>query len=32
MLFQTTEVHEALREKVRAFAEAEVKPLSLIHI
>ena len=26
MLFQTTEAHEALRAKVRAFAEKEVKP------
>ena len=26
MLFQTTEAHEALRAKIRAFAEAEVKP------
>lgn len=30
MLFQTTEVHEALREKVRAFAEAEVKPIAFM--
>lgn len=26
MLFRTTEEHETLREKIRAFAEAEVKP------
>ena len=26
MLFQTTEAHEALRAKIRAFVEAEVKP------
>ncbi len=26
MLFQTTETHEALRAKIRAFAESEVKP------
>ncbi len=26
MLFQTTEAHEALRAKIRAFAETEVKP------
>ena len=30
MLFQTNEVHEALREKVRAFAEAEVKPIAFM--
>ena len=28
MLFQTTEAHEALRKEVRAFAEAEVKPIA----
>ena len=40
MLFQTTQAHEALRAKVREFAENEIKPiafvmdqnLSLIHI
>ena len=34
MLFQTTQAHEQLRAKIRAFAEEEVKPiaLSLIHI
>ena len=30
MLFQTTEAHEALREKIRAFAEAEVKPNAIL--
>lgn len=30
MLFQTNGVHEALREKVRAFAEAEVKPIAFM--
>lgn len=30
MLFQTNEIHEALREKVRAFAEAEVKPIAFM--
>ena len=28
MLFQTTEKHEALRNKIRAFAEKEVKPIA----
>ena len=28
MNFQTTETHEALRAKVRAFAEAEIKPIA----
>ena len=28
MLYQTTEAHEALRAKVRAFAEAEIKPIA----
>ena len=28
MNFQTTEAHEALRAKVRAFAEAEIKPIA----
>ena len=28
MLFQTTQAHEELRQKVRAFAEAEVKPIA----
>ena len=30
MLFQTTEEHEALRKKIREFAEAEVKPLAFL--
>jgi alkylation response protein AidB-like acyl-CoA dehydrogenase/rubredoxin len=30
MLFQTNEAHQAMREKVRAFAEAEVKPLAFL--
>lgn len=30
MLYQTTEKHEALREKVRAFAETEVKPIAFM--
>ena len=30
MNFQTTEAHEALRAKVRAFAEAEVKPIAFL--
>ena len=30
MLFQTTEAHEALRAKVREFAETEVKPLTFL--
>ena len=29
MLFQTTQEHEELRAKIRAFAEAEIKPVSL---
>ncbi len=28
MLFQTTQEHEELRAKIRAFAEAEIKPVS----
>ena len=28
MLYQTTEAHEALRAKTRAFAEAEIKPIA----
>ena len=28
MLFKTTEAHEAFREKVRAFAEEEIKPIA----
>ena len=28
MLYQTTEAHEALRAKIRAFAEAEIKPIA----
>ena len=30
MLFQTTEAHEALRAKIRAFAETEVKPNAIV--
>ncbi|MEG2119570.1 MAG: acyl-CoA dehydrogenase family protein, partial [Pseudoflavonifractor sp.] len=30
MQFKTTEEHEALRAKVRAFAEAEVKPIAFM--
>ena len=30
MFYQTTEAHEALRQKVRAFAEAEVKPIAFM--
>ena len=30
MLFQTTEAHEELRAKVRAFAEAEIKPIAFM--
>lgn len=30
MLFQTTEAHEALRAKVREFAETEVKPITFL--
>ncbi|MCI8539186.1 MAG: acyl-CoA dehydrogenase [Flavonifractor sp.] len=30
MLFQTTEAHEALRAKIRAFAETEVKPNTIL--
>lgn len=30
MLFQTTEEHEALRKKIREFAETEVKPLAFL--
>ena len=28
MLFKTTDAHEALRKKVRAFAEEKVKPIA----
>lgn len=28
MLFQTTQAHEELRAKVRAFAEEEIKPIA----
>ena len=28
MLFQTTQAHEELRAKIRAFAEEEVKPIA----
>ena len=28
MLFQTTQAHEQLRAKIRAFAEEEVKPIA----
>ena len=28
MLYQTTEAHEALRAKIRAFAEADIKPIA----
>ena len=30
MLFKTTDEHEALRKKVREFAEAEVKPQAFL--
>ena len=30
MLFQTTQAHEELRAKIRAFAEAEVKPVAIL--
>ena len=30
MLFQTTPEHEALRAKIRAFAEEEVKPIAFL--
>lgn len=30
MLFQTTQAHEQLRAKIRAFAEEEVKPIGLL--
>ena len=30
MLFQTTQAHEELRAKIRAFAEAEVKPNAIL--
>lgn len=30
MSYQTTEAQEALREKVRAFAETEIKPLAFL--
>ena len=28
MLYQTTEQHEALRQRVREFAETEIKPIA----
>ena len=30
MMYQTTQAHEELRAKVRAFAEAEVKPIAFM--
>ena len=30
MLFQTTQEHEALRAKIRAFAEEEIKPIAFL--
>ena len=30
MLFQTTQAHEELRAKIRAFAEEEIKPIALL--
>ena len=30
MMYQTTQAHEELRAKVRAFAEAEVKPIAFL--
>ena len=30
MLFQTTQAHEALRAKVREFAENEIKPIAFV--
>ena len=30
MLYQTTEQHEELRNKIRAFAEEEVKPIAFM--
>ena len=30
MLYQTTQEHEALRAKVREFAEAEIKPIAFM--
>ena len=30
MLFQTTPEHEALRAKIRAFAEEEIKPIAFL--
>ena len=30
MLFQTTQAHEELRAKVRAFAEEEIKPIAFM--
>ena len=30
MLYQTTQVHEDLRAKVREFAEAEIKPIAFL--
>ena len=30
MLFQTTQAHEELRAKIRAFAETEVKPNAIL--
>ena len=32
MLFQTTQAHEELRAKIRAFAETEVKPNAIVKI
>ena len=32
MLFQTTQAHEQLRAKIRAFAEEEVKPIAAGHL
>ena len=30
MLFQTTQKHEELRAKIRAFAEEEIKPIAFL--
>ena len=30
MLFQTTQAHEELRSKIRAFAEEEIKPIAFM--
>ena len=30
MFYQTTEAHEALRDKIREFAETEVKPVAFL--